>query len=1366
MSLIKKFSFLFIASFTAAIYPSTDSLTITYDTLIQNNISTAGENDFYFFFGMKGDLVCIEVNNRQYIQTCLRVYDEKNTLLCLDTMHRISSILNYNIPESGKYCITTGFKNIPDTGSYLLSFYSIKNQNKSLKTFNYGDLIIDTVNKTGEIKAFQLFGPVNSGYLRLWMINTSITSQQPPLDYISLYRKDTCILNKLFISYNHNEQGINFSESDTITAIITHEYFNTPHAFIIRPRLYNSTKIDTEAQTISNNTVIYDSLEPFYDTNIYKFNILAGDSIKMRLSAKDTINSSFQPKFENIIHRPFEDYRAFRADRNGKYSIIVRDENGKYGGKYQLSVESKFFKTLSAQKITYGFVVSDSLSEESPIKCYEFNGTETDTLKLYLDTIYNFWETFQPTLFDDQQNLIPRNQGSGIHDYILPKSGKFFIFLNSPTFISSYRFNFRIQCMQQINANTHKISFNTPVYDTLSVIGDIHPYTFFCDSGDKIAVKTRNISGVIDYSIDPEIVLLYQSDSRVIRKIPANNSIDFIPISSSGIYTMYLMYKKYTGITIFNVSVYSWLLSKSQASTILYNSTVSDTFETIKKFKMYKFNGLKGDMVRMCYLEKLDSVYAVISGVALYDSKDSLMKTFPFFLEDCLLPESGEYSLVLYLRDSYVKKNYSFQLHCIRYNHENAQVMQYGTYIIDTVKFFGNEINCYKFSGKKGDKIIARLLSGVKRQPFEQPQIDLLDRNDSIIKKGNSTVGSWINNFLLPKSDTFFLYVYDKGFHDTGTFMVSLHSWELSKANAKTIQYNTLVQNTALNHSFLDFYQFYGTAGDRVTIRAFSGTSIANIELLNQFDSVLCKLNSIADAFIDDFILPSPGKYSITINDIGFKNSNINYYLSLQCFQENKSREIPIQYGTSLTDTLLNRGDIALYRFEGKKDNPVSLSVTADSSYRLRLKLYGPNDSVLVKIDSTIGNIDKYILPLDGTYYALVRTVWLYYKTCSYRFSLGKCNQQLKLLPFPEKKYNDTAFTPNICSSSGLPVTYSSSDNTIASIDNGKITIKGVGSCYISVYQPGDEHYYPSTLDSQLLVVNKAQQTITFNSLPEMTFLDSPYVLNASSSSGLGISYTTSNKEIAQIQNSALLINGAGSVIITALQEGNGFYLPAVPTIQILNIKKADQIITFNPLPFKKKTDQDFILDGYSSSGLPISYLSLNPTVAIVTVDKVHIIDTGKTNIIASQTGNTNYNPAEIASQELQILNATNIINNGGNTPDTGTLFIKGTYKKFQLIAIPNPVLLTSKYVDIYINYEGQIDNVILTIYDALGTIVYSSFEPILYSHLKKPLPLAKWHLSTKTGKLVEQGAYYAVVKFFDTTKTLRCTTIVIGIKK
>jgi hypothetical protein len=70
------------------------------------------------------------------------------------------------------------------------------------------------------------------------------------------------------------------------------------------------------------------------------------------------------------------------------------------------------------------------------------------------------------------------------------------------------------------------------------------------------------------------------------------------------------------------------------------------------------------------------------------------------------------------------------------------------------------------------------------------------------------------------------------------------------------------------------------------------------------------------------------------------------------------------------------------------------------------------------------------------------------------------------------------------------------------------------------------------------------------------------------------------------------------------------------------------QTIQFDQIPSKAMGDADFSVSALASSGLPVQLSSSNSGVASIINGKVHLVGVGTCDIIASQEGNPEYNPA------------------------------------------------------------------------------------------------------------------------------------------
>lgn len=112
-------------------------------------------------------------------------------------------------------------------------------------------------------------------------------------------------------------------------------------------------------------------------------------------------------------------------------------------------------------------------------------------------------------------------------------------------------------------------------------------------------------------------------------------------------------------------------------------------------------------------------------------------------------------------------------------------------------------------------------------------------------------------------------------------------------------------------------------------------------------------------------------------------------------------------------------------------------------------------------------------------------------------------------------------------------------------------------------------------------------QTITFNPTRTATYGDPDLEIGASSdNTDINLTYTTSNANVATITDHRIRIINAGVTTITANQEGNALYSPAIPKQQVLTVApKAMTVTAENKQKLAGTADPVFT---YTSSTAPI----------------------------------------------------------------------------------------------------------------------------------------------------------------------------------
>jgi uncharacterized delta-60 repeat protein len=201
----------------------------------------------------------------------------------------------------------------------------------------------------------------------------------------------------------------------------------------------------------------------------------------------------------------------------------------------------------------------------------------------------------------------------------------------------------------------------------------------------------------------------------------------------------------------------------------------------------------------------------------------------------------------------------------------------------------------------------------------------------------------------------------------------------------------------------------------------------------------------------------------------------------------------------------------------------------------------------------------------------------------SKNFTIARASQTIEFNALSNKTFGDADFAVNASSSSGLAVDFAASGQ--CAISGLNVHITGAGGCTITASQSGDTNYSAATdVLRSFQIMDKATQTITFDSLPDKTFGDADFVVSASSSSGLPVSFATSG----QCSNAGSLVHldGAGGCTVTASQGGDSNHNAAPEVSRSFQIGKAS---TTTQLSFAVDSDQGAIFTATvaSAAGIP-----------------------------------------------------------------------------------------------------------------------------------------------------------------------------------
>jgi hypothetical protein len=256
----------------------------------------------------------------------------------------------------------------------------------------------------------------------------------------------------------------------------------------------------------------------------------------------------------------------------------------------------------------------------------------------------------------------------------------------------------------------------------------------------------------------------------------------------------------------------------------------------------------------------------------------------------------------------------------------------------------------------------------------------------------------------------------------------------------------------------------------------------------------------------------------------------------------------------------------------------------------------------------------------------------------------NKADQEISFDEIDMHTFGDEPFELHATNNSGLTILFESSNLAVATVQGNIVTIVAAGETEIKASQPGNLDYNAAAIVTRNLVIDKANQVITFPEIEQKAPGADAFNLSASSSAQLPVSYESSNTAVATINENVVTIVGAGETIITATQPGNNNYYPAEDVSRTLVVvAKTNQTITFPEIPNKTLGGTAFTLQATASSTLSVQY-STTSDKATIAGSQVTLVKAGRLAIKASQEGNAQFNAATPVERSFCINPAKPVI--------------------------------------------------------------------------------------------------------------------------
>ena len=232
--------------------------------------------------------------------------------------------------------------------------------------------------------------------------------------------------------------------------------------------------------------------------------------------------------------------------------------------------------------------------------------------------------------------------------------------------------------------------------------------------------------------------------------------------------------------------------------------------------------------------------------------------------------------------------------------------------------------------------------------------------------------------------------------------------------------------------------------------------------------------------------------------------------------------------------------------------------------------------------------------------------------------------------------------------SSGLPVSLSTLTPTVCSVgkDMGGpiVTALTMGTCTVEATQAGNGSYAAATPVDRSFTVTGKSQSIAFAALSSQTLGAAPFMIGATASSGLTVSFASTTPAVCTVSGSSVSLVAVGTCNIQATQAGDGVtYAAAPPVNQSFAVTAAAltaQTIAFGALANQTLGAAPFTISATATSNLPVSFVSLTPAVCAVNGTQVTLLAAGTCTIQANQGGNGSYAGAPAVQQSFTVTTA------------------------------------------------------------------------------------------------------------------------------
>ena len=520
--------------------------------------------------------------------------------------------------------------------------------------------------------------------------------------------------------------------------------------------------------------------------------------------------------------------------------------------------------------------------------------------------------------------------------------------------------------------------------------------------------------------------------------------------------------------------------------------------------------------------------------------------------------------------------------------------------------------------------------------------------------------------------------------------------------NNAASQGGVIYANKAFSSSVIDATFINNTAKKLGGAFCFNG-DLTGVDISGKFinntggDSIIYIGNSVSYNSIHDSVFLNNEAYKIfsvndgeiTAKDNWFGNNASNYY------------EMPEDVGIDLESWL----------FLNATADPSELEADEKSAIIFKLSSFGGSEisdydaskmNIALDLSQTLGQLDKTSASIGEniTYTAKESgnaTVTGKFETASYTVrltnsdprtptSINVTNSTLDL-----KVKDDVAAGATLTPADAGNLTYTSSNSSVAVVENGRIKALAAGSAIITVSFAGNETYAPSSKTIAVIVSWYDASISVNNATLDLLVGDDFSIVTTTVPGGLNVTFTPDNSGVVSVdENGVVTALKEGKATVKVSVGGDGFY--ALNTTDVtVNVKKIPtEIIANATLNMSVGDVASNVASLKPSAAGNLTYVSGNSSVVRVEDGKLVAVANGTAIVLVNFAGNNKYEAAisKVINVTVKLKDASVSVNNAALD-----LLVNDTFK---LIATTVP-----EGLNVYYSFTNES----VAIVDSNGTV-------------------------------------------------------------